>query len=157
MVLHVVLLVSSESYQWVRMHWLGLRLFGAMVWKLLIIEAFLQWKLNTNKNENHIGIWGCSWCCWKAVDESDLIEFISQFSELRCERYWFLNGFCCWKFKQIAKKWVGKEKSAEASMRSHCQISNFSILKMWKKKEEVYIWANKTIYTSKNDKIRGYE
>ncbi len=30
----------------------------------------------------------------------DLIEFISQFSELRCERYCFLNGFCCWKLKE---------------------------------------------------------
>jgi len=30
----------------------------------------------------------------------DLIEFISQFSELRCERYCFLSGFWCWKFKE---------------------------------------------------------
>jgi hypothetical protein len=31
---------------------------------------------------------------------------------------------------KLQKKWVGKEKSAETSMRSHCQISKFSILKM---------------------------
>jgi hypothetical protein len=41
------------------------------------------------KNENCIGIWGVvlAWCCWKAFGESDLIEFILQFSELRCETY----------------------------------------------------------------------
>jgi hypothetical protein len=37
--------------------------------------------------KNRIGSWGCSWCCWKALDKLDLIEFISQFSELRCEKY----------------------------------------------------------------------
>jgi len=46
MVLHVVLLVSSESSGWVGVHQLGLRLFGAMLWKLLIIEPFFRWKLN---------------------------------------------------------------------------------------------------------------
>jgi hypothetical protein len=58
--------------------------FGATVWKLLIIEP----KLNKIESENSIGIWGGhSWCCWKALGESDLVEFISQFSELRCGRY----------------------------------------------------------------------
>jgi hypothetical protein len=39
---------------------LGLRLFWALVWKLLIIEPFLQWKLNKIEMQNCIGIWGCS-------------------------------------------------------------------------------------------------
>jgi hypothetical protein len=52
---------------------------GAMVWKLLIIEPFFQCKLNKIKIENNIGIWGHSWCCWKALGKLDLIEFISQF------------------------------------------------------------------------------
>jgi len=102
-VLHIALLVSLESCQWVGVHWFGLRFFGAMVWKLLIIEPFSPWKLNKIETENYIGIWRSSWCCWKALDESDLIEFISQFSELRCKRYWFSNKFCCWKLKQITK------------------------------------------------------
>jgi len=63
--------------------------FGAIVWKLLIIEAFSQWKLNKIESENSIEIWGHSWCCWKALGESDFMEFISQFSELRCGRYYF--------------------------------------------------------------------
>jgi len=36
---------------------------------------------------------GCSWCYWKSLSKSNLIKFISQFLELRCGRYWFLNGF----------------------------------------------------------------
>jgi len=61
--------------------------------KLLIIEPFFQWKLNKIKTENCIGIWKHSWCCWKALDESNLIKFTSQFSELSCGRYWILNDF----------------------------------------------------------------
>jgi len=33
-------------------HWLGLRLFGATMWKLLVIEPFSQWKLNKIETEN---------------------------------------------------------------------------------------------------------
>jgi hypothetical protein len=42
MVLHVVLLISSKSFQWVGVPQLGFRLFGAMLWKLLIIEPLSQ-------------------------------------------------------------------------------------------------------------------
>jgi hypothetical protein len=51
----------------------------------LIIESFSQLKLNKKiQTKNRIGLWGRSWCYWKAFGESDLIEFISQFSEPRC-------------------------------------------------------------------------
>jgi len=79
------------------------------VWKLLIIKPFCQWKLNKIETENFSGIWGCSWCEWKTQGESNLIKFISQFSELTCERYFFLSEFCCWKFKQIAKIGFGRK------------------------------------------------
>jgi hypothetical protein len=62
-------------------HQLGLRLFGAWMWKLLIIESFSQCKLYEIENKQCIEIWGCS---WNALGKSDLIDFISQFSELRC-------------------------------------------------------------------------
>ncbi len=91
---------------WVGVHWLGLRPFGAIVWKLLLIEPFSQWKLNRIETENCIGILGHS---WKALGKSDFIDFISQFSELRCGRYWFVSGFCCWKFKQITKIELGRK------------------------------------------------
>jgi len=42
MVIHVMLLISWESSQSVRLHQLGLRLFGTTVWKLLIIGPFSQ-------------------------------------------------------------------------------------------------------------------
>jgi hypothetical protein len=41
-VLHAALLVSSESSRRVRVNQLGLKLFGATEWKLLIIESFFQ-------------------------------------------------------------------------------------------------------------------
>ncbi len=50
--LHATLLVSSKNSWWVGVHQVGLRLFGAMVWKLVIIESFFQWKLNNIKNRN---------------------------------------------------------------------------------------------------------
>jgi hypothetical protein len=50
------MLISSKSSQWVQVHWLNLRLFGAMVWKLLIIEPFFQWKINKIEIKNYIGI-----------------------------------------------------------------------------------------------------
>jgi len=39
-------------------HQLGLRLFEAKVWKLLIIESFFQSKLNKIQIENYIEVWG---------------------------------------------------------------------------------------------------
>jgi hypothetical protein len=101
------LLVSSESSQWlVGVHWLGLRLFGATVQKLLIIEPFFQSKSNQNQNQNYKLYWNLRVffiSLESSERESDLLKFISQFLEPRCERYWFLSGFCCWKFKQITK------------------------------------------------------
>ncbi len=96
---HTVLLVSLESSWWVRVHWLDLRFLGATMWKLLIIEPFFQWTLNKIGTKNCIEIWKVSWCCWKALEESNLIKFISQIFEPKCARYWFLSGFCCLKFK----------------------------------------------------------
>jgi hypothetical protein len=86
MVLHVAVLVSLESSWNVGVHWHTLRVFGATVWKLLIIASFSQWKLNKIETENGIGICVRYWCCWEAFGKSDLIEFVSQFSELRCGR-----------------------------------------------------------------------
>jgi hypothetical protein len=60
-------------------HRFGLRLFGAMMWKLsmIIIESFSQWKLYKIKSENRIGIRKHSWCCWKAFGKSDLIKCVT--------------------------------------------------------------------------------
>jgi hypothetical protein len=99
-VIHVELLVSLESSTWVWVHQFGLRLFWVMVWKLLIIEPFYQWKWHKIEIENYIGILGRSWCYSKVLNKWDLIGFISQFSKPRYGRYWCLNEFCCWNFKK---------------------------------------------------------
>jgi hypothetical protein len=141
--------ISLESSWWVGVHWLGLRLFGAMVWKVLIIEPFTQWKWIKIETENCIGIWGCSWCWQKPLSKSDLTEFISQFSELSCERYWFLSGFCCWKFKQIAKiSFELKNQSRALDMFTLPNLENFNPENV-KNKECVHTWANSTSYTSR--------
>ncbi len=100
-VIHVELVVSLESCTWVWVHQFGLKLFWVMVWKLLIIAPFCQWKWHKIEIENYIGILGRSWCYSKALDEWDLIDFISQFSEPRCGKYWCLNEFYCWNFKKL--------------------------------------------------------
>jgi hypothetical protein len=43
------------------------------------LNRFLNLKIII-ETENCIGIWAFSWCCWKALRDSDLVEFISQFS-----------------------------------------------------------------------------
>jgi hypothetical protein len=61
-----------------------------------------------------IGVIGKPWASWI------LIEFVSQFSELRCGRNWFLSGFCYWKFKQIANLGFGRKNQLSSQMCSHC-------------------------------------
>jgi hypothetical protein len=97
------------------------------------------------------------------LGESDLIEFISQFSELRCARYWFLSGFCCWKFKQIANIGFGRNNQLSPQCVHIVKFFLFSILKMWKIKNVftlglmtpatlviiVNLWAKGIIYIIK--------
>ncbi len=87
-------------------------------WKLLLTwfeiiwtynaEAIDYWtifsmKVKSNRNKKNIRIWRCSLCCWKALGALNLIEYILQFSKLKCGRFYFLSEFYCWKFKQITK------------------------------------------------------
>jgi hypothetical protein len=52
------------------------RMFGTIVWNLLIIKPFFHWFFWKTKIENYIGIWGHSWYCWKALTKFDLIKLI---------------------------------------------------------------------------------
>jgi hypothetical protein len=74
----LLVFLESSWWWWVRVHRLGLRLCGAIVCKLLINEFLFQQILNKIKTEFCVGIWGRSWCCWKALNRSNLIDFISQ-------------------------------------------------------------------------------
>jgi hypothetical protein len=47
------LCISSESSRWARVHWLGLRLFGASVWKLSINEPFLLLEIQKKIGKNN--------------------------------------------------------------------------------------------------------
>jgi hypothetical protein len=66
-----VFLVFLESSPWGEVHGLGLA-----VQKFLNIEWFLHWKLNQIVAKNFRGIGMCLWCCWKVLDEEDLMDFI---------------------------------------------------------------------------------
>ncbi len=76
---------------------LGLKRFGSMVWKLLIIEPFSQWNL------------GAFLVLLESLRQVNLIEFISQFQSQGVEDISFLSGFWCWKFKQIVKIGFGRK------------------------------------------------
>jgi hypothetical protein len=71
--------------------------------------TFFSIKLNKIKIENSIGIWGCSWCCWKAFNKLDLIELISQLLGLRCGRYCFWVDFVARNSKKLQKNWFGRK------------------------------------------------
>ncbi len=126
-VLHILvkLLMSRGALTWFETFWS----YGG---EAIDYWTIFQWKLNKIETEKFIRIWGRSWCCWKALVTSNLIKIISQFSELRCGRYWFLIGFCYWKFKKIAK--IGFERKNELTLRCvHiAEFKKFQILKMWK-------------------------
>jgi hypothetical protein len=118
-------LVSWESSRWVVwVQWLGLRLFGATGWKILIIGSFSQWKskIKKLKQKSVLEFGGILDVVGKPLPSKDLVKFISQFSELRLWKIFnFLSGFCCWKFKN----WVWKENFSWAlsqCVRSHCGI-----------------------------------
>jgi hypothetical protein len=58
-----------------------------MVWKLLIIKAFFQQKLNKIKTENCLGVLGACLALLESPSKSHIINLISQIFEVRCGRY----------------------------------------------------------------------
>jgi hypothetical protein len=94
------------------------------MWKLLIIELFCRWKLNKIETEIYIVIWGWVFlCCWKVFGESDLVEFTSQFSELRCEKHLSFEWILLLEIQNNCQNWVwNSKKSVEPTMCPHCQI-----------------------------------
>jgi hypothetical protein len=129
--LHVVLIVSSKHFWWrLKVHQLGLRLFGIRVWKLLIIEPFSQWKLNLIKIEN--GELEFEGVVEKALTliKSDLINFISQFSKLRCGRYLIFKWILLLEVQTNCKNWGVKKEKISWDLKC------------------VHTWTNDTSYTS---------
>ncbi len=103
-------------YRWYS-HWLLLvTLHCGSYW---LLNHFFQWKLNKIETENCIGIWGYSWCCWKALNELDFVEFISQIFKAKLWKI-LIFGWILWlEIQTNCKIWVWKEKSVKPSMCSH--------------------------------------
>jgi hypothetical protein len=120
---HWWVLVHAGPTTWV---WDCLDLWCVSYW---LLNHFLNIKLNKIETENFTGIWGHSWCCWKALGwvRFNRVHFTIL---LRCERYCFLSGFCCWKFTKITKIGFGRKN----------QLSP----------QYVHTWANSAGYTSIN-------
>jgi hypothetical protein len=117
------LLVSSESSQWlVGVHWLGLRLFGATVQKLLIIEPFFQSK--SNQNQNYKLYWNLR-VFFISLESSEGIRFIKVYFTISRAKVWKILIFEWILLLEIQtnyKNWVlnfWTEKSVEPLMCSH--------------------------------------
>ncbi len=75
--LQITFLVSLESSRRGGVHWLG---FMALFWthgaKFLEYWMVFSLKIKLNRSWKLRGIEMCLWCCWKDLDEQDLMEFI---------------------------------------------------------------------------------
>ncbi len=104
----------SQSSPWLRVHWFGLRLFGATKWKLLIIESFSQWKLNKiETGETVLEFWGRSWCCWKAPWQ--WVRFNRVYFTIFRAKVWKLLIFewiLLLKIQTNCKNWVWNKKNS---------------------------------------------
>jgi len=91
-VFHAMLLgifkkLSMISTGCIDLVWDCLDLWCGSYW---LLNHFFPWKLNI-KLKNCIGMWGCSWCCWKSPWQVKFNRVYFKISELRCERYWFFE------------------------------------------------------------------
>jgi hypothetical protein len=116
-------------------------LFGAMVWKLLIIEPFFQGKLNKIQIQNYIGIWR------KAFGESNLIKFISQFQNKGVEDIDFWVEFVIGNSNKLQKLVLERKISWALNVFTLPNFKKFNF-KDVKNKECVHTKANGTCYNS---------
>jgi hypothetical protein len=95
------------------------------------IERFFNEKIKI-KTKNCIGIWGQFWCCWKALGKSNKIEFILQFLELKCGRYYFLMDFFAINSKKLQILGLEGKISCTLNIFTLLIFLIKSIMKMWK-------------------------
>ncbi len=72
-------LVPLESSPW-GVHGFGSMTTGLAVQKFLNVEWFFHWKLKEIVAENFRGTGMCIWCCWKDLDEQDLMVLFGKIS-----------------------------------------------------------------------------
>jgi hypothetical protein len=84
-----------------------------------LLNHFFPWKLNI-KLKNCIGIWGCSWYCWKSPWQ---VKFNRVYFTIFRAKMWkiliFWVNFVALEFKQIAKIGFGRKIQLSPSMCSH--------------------------------------
>ncbi len=117
-----------------------------LVWNWLELWCGSYWWLNHFFNQNEIKSklkkileFGC------VLGVLDLIEFISQFLDLRRGWYWSLKKNCCSKFKQIANIRFEKKNQLNLPCVHIAEVFNSKIVK---NRIYVHTWANRTIYTN---------
>jgi hypothetical protein len=101
-----------------RVHQLGLRLFEATVWKLLIIKARSQWNLNKIKTEHYmdLGVF------LVLLENLWWVKFNKVYFTIFKAKVWKILVFECILLMEIqtnCKNWFRKEKSVKPSMCSH--------------------------------------
>jgi len=116
---------SCSWYLWKKL-WQGGR--GAWAWfhnvwtcgvrvLELLHEFFLTEYIKINHNWKFQRNWDVpfGWCCWKDLEEQDLMEYVLEDLDLGWGRYWVFKWFFYhWKFKLITKRsGFGTEKSVE--------------------------------------------
>ncbi len=131
---HAVLLVSLESSQWVYgVHWLCLRLFGALLWNLLIIEPFFfsQWKINKIETEkNYIGNWGHAWWYWKALKQ---VRFNRVYFTIFRAKVWKMLIFECSLLQEIPTNCKNMDLERKISWALNMfYIAKFRNFQFWK-------------------------
>jgi hypothetical protein len=112
------------------------RLFGATVWKLLIIEPFSQWKLNKNQN------WKQHWNLGAFLDLHQRVRFNRVYFRIFRAKVWKLLTFewiLSLEIQTNCNKWVWKEKSVELCTLPHLEISNSE---NWR----IHTWANRILF-----------
>ncbi len=115
-----------------KVHWLGLKLLGVTIWKLLIIESIFQWKQKKLKLKKMLECAGNSWCPLEALDKSDLIEFY--FTIFRA-KVWVLEWMLLLEIQNSCKNWdlEGKFRwAANVFTLSNLEIFNYENVKKLK-------------------------
>jgi hypothetical protein len=105
-----------------------------LVWNCLELWCGSCWLLNHFFNEKEkkvklkklLEFGGNSWLPWEAMDKSDFIESISQFSHLRCG---FWTGCCSWKFKKVAKIEFKRKSQVSCQCVHFAEFRNFQLWK----------------------------
>jgi len=110
---HWWVLVHAGPTTWV---WDCLDLWCVSYW---LLNHFLNIKLNKIETENFTGIWGHSWCCWKALGWVRFNRVHFTIFRAKVWKILLFEWILLLEIHKNYKNWVWKEKSVEPSICSH--------------------------------------